>query len=108
MAGREVSRELRRDLLVAPDQVRAHGLVVLEGDEPVWSARLAERGQLPVPDRIRHLHGELMGELADSVLREPRVGRAPGVLLLLARDDPHPDAGLDERRTLLRLRRLRS
>src|SRR5207245_8998685 len=70
IAGREVSRELGRDLLVAPDQVRAHGLVVLEGDEPVWSARLAKRGQLPVPDRIRHLHGELMGELADSVLRE--------------------------------------
>ena len=45
-----------------------------------------------MPGRIRHLHGELVGELALPVFREPGAGDRPGFRVSGAGDDADPDA----------------
>src|SRR5204862_6290378 len=52
----EIARQQPRDLVVAPDQIRTHRVIVLERLEPVWPAVgrprpcLGRIGDLPMPE----------------------------------------------------------
>src|SRR5882672_7527514 len=78
IAGVEITLDLFGDPIVATDQVRADGLVVLERHQPVrvlfTHSGFAESGELVVPGRIGNLHRQLVGELALPVFRETRAG----------------------------------
>src|SRR2546430_5108937 len=86
VADPHVAGDLVGHAVVAPHQIGAEGLVVLERDHPVRlilaRGGLAELRQLLVPRGIGHLHGQLMGELPSSILREPRTRDGPRVTRL--------------------------
>src|SRR5438105_15554687 len=97
VAHADIARHLVGHALVAPNQVRAERLVVLERQHPVRLLRtitgggLADLRQLLVPFRIGHPHRQLVGELALAVLREPGARHRPRLARVLARDDPDAD-----------------
>src|SRR5213595_3597359 len=60
----DITRHFLRHPIVASHEKGADGLVVLERHQPVRVLRsclsLSELGELLVPRRVRHLHGQLM------------------------------------------------
>src|SRR5205809_4518271 len=80
--------------VVAPHQIRAVRLVVLEGKHPVRTGGSLLRGarELVMPHRVRHLCRQLPGQLAPPVFREARLSNLPCLSLVLQRDDAYPDA----------------
>src|SRR2546427_310169 len=79
----DITRHFVRHPIVASHEKRTDRFVVLERPQPVrvLLSRLGfpELGELPVPGRIRHLHRELVGELALAVFRVPGAGNRPGL-----------------------------
>src|SRR5579862_7542258 len=90
----DVARQFLAHFPVTAHEVRAHGLVVLEGHEPIGALALlrGEPGKLLVPYGIRDPHRELMGDLSLAVLGETRTCCFPGRIALLAADNADADA----------------
>jgi len=92
----DIARHFVRHPIVTAYQERADGLVVLERHQPVrvFASRtaIAEVGKLPMPGRIRHLHRQLVGELALAVFRVARARNRPGFGILRTGDDADADA----------------
>ena len=108
IADADVARDLIRHPLIAPYQVRAERLVILERHHPVRlvlrRGGLPEAGELLVPFRISDLHRQLVGELPLAVFGKPATGDGPCLARLLAGDDPDADperGGVDRRRRLV-------
>src|SRR5439155_13463008 len=95
----DVARQLVADPLVAAHEVRAHGLVVLEGHERVRTVaggrRVGQVRELYMPDGVRDLHRQLVRELAPAVLREALARDAPCLIAIFAGDDPDSHARTD-------------
>src|SRR5437660_4343011 len=96
---RDVARDFLCNAVVASHQIGTEGLVVFKRHEPVGVVIclrfLCHFRQQMVPGGIRHLHGQLMGELALAVLRESLMSHVPCFVFLRSGDDSDADTGIE-------------